>query len=111
MLPHLIENDDCPSHGPGHHVHWIHAKKCHQEPGQAPDPKQKLQSGQESAALFRQVGEKKADEQEAHLQRLKEKQAEEAAEKKARAAEKRARGDRQTPASQGQGGRRAEEFA
>ncbi|MFF1911574.1 hypothetical protein ACFVYE_07985 [Streptomyces sp. NPDC058239] len=35
MLPHLIENDDCPSHGPGHHVHWIHAKKCHQEPGRA----------------------------------------------------------------------------
>ncbi|WP_331746135.1 ParB/RepB/Spo0J family partition protein (plasmid) [Streptomyces sp. NBC_00846] len=69
-----------------------------------PDLKQKLQSGQESAALLRQVGKKKADEQEAHLRRLKEKQAQEAAEKKARAVQKRARGDKQTPASQGQGG-------
>ncbi|MFE7044226.1 ParB/RepB/Spo0J family partition protein [Streptomyces atratus] len=69
-----------------------------------PDLTQKLQSGQESAALLRQVGKKKADEQEAHLRHLKEKQAQEAAEKKARAAEKRARGDKQTPASQGQGG-------
>ncbi|MET9920780.1 hypothetical protein ACFV1C_03850 [Streptomyces sp. NPDC059605] len=35
MLPHLIPDDGCSGHGPGHHVHWIHAKKCHQEPGQA----------------------------------------------------------------------------
>ncbi|MEV5199584.1 hypothetical protein [Streptomyces sp. NPDC053720] len=35
MLPHLVRNDGCTSYGPGHHVHWIHTKKCHQEPGQA----------------------------------------------------------------------------
>ncbi|MFD4862526.1 ParB/RepB/Spo0J family partition protein [Streptomyces atratus] len=58
-----------------------------------PDLKQKLQSGQESAALLRLVGKKKADEQEAHLRRLKERQAQEAAEKSARAAEKKARGE------------------
>ncbi|MFD9540083.1 hypothetical protein [Streptomyces sp. NPDC060022] len=35
MLPHLLHNDACARYAPGHHVHWIHAKKCVQEPGQA----------------------------------------------------------------------------
>lgn len=35
MLPHLIHGDACARYAPGHHVHWIHAKKCVQEPGQA----------------------------------------------------------------------------
>ncbi|MFD9497985.1 hypothetical protein [Streptomyces sp. NPDC060035] len=35
MLPHLIHSDACARYAPGHHVHWIHAKKCVQEPGQA----------------------------------------------------------------------------
>ncbi|MFB6814472.1 ParB/RepB/Spo0J family partition protein [Streptomyces sp. NPDC056347] len=61
-----------------------------------PDLKQRLQSGQESAALLRQVGKKNADEQEAHLQRLKEQQALEAAEKRARAARRKASSSKQT---------------
>ncbi|WP_331743867.1 ParB/RepB/Spo0J family partition protein (plasmid) [Streptomyces sp. NBC_00873] len=55
-----------------------------------PELKEKLQSGEESAALLRRVGKKKAEEQEAHLRRLKEKEAQEAAEKKARAEERKA---------------------
>ncbi|MEU1126739.1 hypothetical protein ABZ371_24980 [Streptomyces sp. NPDC005899] len=35
MLPHLDHRDGCTRYAPGHHVHWIHAKKCVQEPGQA----------------------------------------------------------------------------
>lgn len=40
MLRHLTQNDsvrsdDCSRFAPGHRVHWIHAKKCRQEPGQA----------------------------------------------------------------------------
>ena len=35
MLRHLIHHDGCAQYAPGHHVHWIHAKKCEQEPGQA----------------------------------------------------------------------------
>lgn len=35
MLPHLIHRDGCASYAAGHHVHWIHAKKCGQQPGQA----------------------------------------------------------------------------
>ncbi|MEU5719096.1 ParB/RepB/Spo0J family partition protein [Streptomyces sp. NPDC020403] len=38
-----------------------------------PELKQKLQAGEESAALLRRVGKKKAEEQEEHLKRLKEK--------------------------------------
>ncbi|WP_327425659.1 ParB/RepB/Spo0J family partition protein (plasmid) [Streptomyces sp. NBC_01527] len=50
-----------------------------------PELKQRLQSGDESAALLRRVGKKKAEEQENHLRLLKEKEAQEAADKKARA--------------------------
>lgn len=50
-----------------------------------PQLKQRLQSGEESAALLRRVGKKKAEEQEEHLRLLKEKEAHEAADKKARA--------------------------
>ncbi|MFI9041482.1 ParB/RepB/Spo0J family partition protein [Streptomyces sp. NPDC053726] len=50
-----------------------------------PQLKQRLQSGEESAALLRRVGKKKAEEQEEHLRLLKEKEAQEAADKKARA--------------------------
>ncbi|WP_330481428.1 ParB/RepB/Spo0J family partition protein [Streptomyces sp. NBC_00724] len=50
-----------------------------------PELKQRLQSGEESAALLRRVGKKKAEEQEEHLRLLKEKEAQEAADKKARA--------------------------
>ncbi|MCX5144251.1 MULTISPECIES: hypothetical protein [unclassified Streptomyces] len=40
MLRHLTQNDsvrsdDCSRYAAGHRVHWIHAKKCRQEPGQA----------------------------------------------------------------------------
>ncbi|WP_406457091.1 hypothetical protein OG782_32390 [Streptomyces sp. NBC_00876] len=40
MLRHLPQNDSvlndgCARYAAGHHVHWIHAKKCRQEPGQA----------------------------------------------------------------------------
>lgn len=40
MLRHLTENgsvrsDGCERYAAGHQVHWIHAKKCRQEPGQA----------------------------------------------------------------------------
>lgn len=40
MLRHLTENgsvrsDGCDRYAAGHQVHWIHAKKCRQEPGQA----------------------------------------------------------------------------
>ncbi|WP_393062639.1 hypothetical protein [Streptomyces sp. LN549] len=40
MLRHLTQNDsvrseDCVRYAAGHRVHWIHAKKCRQEPGQA----------------------------------------------------------------------------
>lgn len=40
MLRHLARNDsvrsdDCSRYAAGHRVHWIHAKKCRQEPGQA----------------------------------------------------------------------------
>ncbi|MFF8556591.1 ParB/RepB/Spo0J family partition protein [Streptomyces sp. NPDC015501] len=40
--------------------------------GLTPELKQKLQSGEESAALLRRVGKKKPEEQEAHLRQLKE---------------------------------------
>lgn len=50
-----------------------------------PELKQRLQSGEESAALLRRVGKKKAEEQDEHLRLLKEKEAQEAADKKARA--------------------------
>ncbi|MEU9089651.1 hypothetical protein [Streptomyces sp. NPDC048428] len=40
MLRHLTQNDsvrsdDCTRYAAGHRVHWIHAKKCRQEPGRA----------------------------------------------------------------------------
>lgn len=40
MLRHLTDNgsvrsDGCSRYAAGHRVHWIHAKKCRQEPGQA----------------------------------------------------------------------------
>ncbi|WP_148016867.1 hypothetical protein [Streptomyces sp. OR43] len=40
MLRHLTQSDsvridDCSRYAAGHRVHWIHAKKCRQEPGQA----------------------------------------------------------------------------
>ncbi|MFE2088479.1 hypothetical protein [Streptomyces sp. NPDC059460] len=35
MLPHPFRTDGCSRYSPGHHLHWIHAKKCSQEPGQA----------------------------------------------------------------------------
>lgn len=40
MLRHLTQNgsvrsDGCDRYAAGHQVHWIHAKKCRQEPGQA----------------------------------------------------------------------------
>ena len=35
MLHHFPHTDGCTSYAAGHHVHWIHAKKCVQEPGQA----------------------------------------------------------------------------
>ncbi|MFG3136823.1 hypothetical protein ACGFZA_11430 [Streptomyces sp. NPDC048211] len=40
MLRHLAQNDSvrsdaCSRYAAGHRVHWIHAKKCRQEPGQA----------------------------------------------------------------------------
>lgn len=40
MLRHLTQNDsvrsdECSRYAAGHRVHWIHAKKCRQEPGQA----------------------------------------------------------------------------
>ncbi|MCX4538556.1 ParB/RepB/Spo0J family partition protein (plasmid) [Streptomyces sp. NBC_00841] len=50
-----------------------------------PQLKQRLQSGEESAALLRRVGKKRAEEQEEHLRLLKEKEAQEAADKKTRA--------------------------
>ncbi|MFB8027281.1 MULTISPECIES: ParB/RepB/Spo0J family partition protein [unclassified Streptomyces] len=50
--------------------------------GLTPDLKQKLQSGEESAALLRRVGKKKPEEQEAHLKRLKEQGAQQAADVK-----------------------------
>ncbi|MEV7399803.1 hypothetical protein AB0N93_05195 [Streptomyces sp. NPDC091267] len=31
----LVRSDGCARYAAGHHVHWIHAKKCRQEPGQA----------------------------------------------------------------------------
>ncbi|WP_432106217.1 ParB/RepB/Spo0J family partition protein [Streptomyces sp. bgisy091] len=50
--------------------------------GLTPELKQKLQSGEESAALLRRVGKKKPEEQEAHLKRLKEQGAQQAADVK-----------------------------
>ncbi|MFD9287610.1 ParB/RepB/Spo0J family partition protein [Streptomyces sp. NPDC060030] len=47
-----------------------------------PELKQKLQAGEEPAALLRRVGKKKAEEQEAHLRHLKEKEAQQAADRK-----------------------------
>lgn len=40
MLRHLtqdnsVQSGGCSRYAAGHRVHWIHAKKCHQEPGQA----------------------------------------------------------------------------
>ncbi|MEU1435617.1 hypothetical protein ABZ438_16140 [Streptomyces sp. NPDC005786] len=40
MLRHLAQNDSvrsdgCSRYAAGHRVHWIHAKKCRQEPGRA----------------------------------------------------------------------------
>ncbi|MEU1488669.1 hypothetical protein ABZ456_00175 [Streptomyces sp. NPDC005776] len=40
MLRHLTQTDsvrsgECSRYAAGHRVHWIHAKKCRQEPGQA----------------------------------------------------------------------------
>ncbi|WP_326740117.1 hypothetical protein [Streptomyces sp. NBC_01022] len=40
MLRHLAQidsvgSDNCSRYAAGHRVHWIHAKKCRQEPGQA----------------------------------------------------------------------------
>ncbi|MFJ8398523.1 hypothetical protein [Streptomyces sp. NPDC094144] len=40
MLRHLpehgsVRSEDCARYAAGHQVHWIHAKKCRQEPGQA----------------------------------------------------------------------------
>lgn len=40
MLRHLhehgsVRSEDCDRYAAGHQVHWIHAKKCRQEPGQA----------------------------------------------------------------------------
>ncbi|MER5278084.1 hypothetical protein ABT025_20350 [Streptomyces sp. NPDC002809] len=40
MLRHLTRNDsvrsdDCTRYAAGHRVHWIHAKKCLQEPGRS----------------------------------------------------------------------------
>ncbi|WP_327249840.1 ParB/RepB/Spo0J family partition protein [Streptomyces sp. NBC_01320] len=60
-----------------------------------PELKEKLQSGEESAALLRRVGKKKAEEQETHLRRLKEMEAQEAAEKKARAEKRKAASHKQ----------------
>ncbi|WP_331749844.1 ParB/RepB/Spo0J family partition protein (plasmid) [Streptomyces sp. NBC_01707] len=60
-----------------------------------PELKQRLQSGEESAALLRRVGKKKAEEQEVHLRLLKEREAQEAADKKARAKQRVASSHRQ----------------
>ncbi|WP_326615459.1 ParB/RepB/Spo0J family partition protein (plasmid) [Streptomyces scopuliridis] len=53
--------------------------------GLTPELKERLVSGQESAELLRSVGNKKPEEQEDHLRRLKEKKAAEAATRKSRA--------------------------
>ncbi|SFT21594.1 ParB/RepB/Spo0J family partition protein [Streptomyces sp. ok210] len=62
-----------------------------------PELKQKLQSGEESAALLRRVGKKNAEEQEEHLRLLKEREAQEAADKKARAKQRVASSRKQPP--------------
>ncbi|MFE4177173.1 ParB/RepB/Spo0J family partition protein [Streptomyces sp. NPDC056909] len=56
--------------------------------GLTPELQQRLESGEESAELLRRVGNKEPEEQEAHLQRLKEQKAQEDEERKARAAER-----------------------
>ncbi|MFJ8888542.1 ParB/RepB/Spo0J family partition protein [Streptomyces sp. NPDC102402] len=69
--------------------------------GLTPDLKQKLQSGEESAALLRRVGKKKPEEQEQHLKRLKEQGAQQAADvkqlAKQRSSSGQARGENKKP--------------
>ncbi|MET4641122.1 ParB-like chromosome segregation protein Spo0J [Streptomyces atratus] len=55
------------------------------------------ESGEESAALMRRVGKMKAEEQEEHLRHLKEKEAQEAADKKARTQQRVASSRKQPP--------------
>ncbi|MFE7712805.1 hypothetical protein ACFU6I_45380 [Streptomyces sp. NPDC057486] len=73
-----------------------------------PELKEKLQSDEESAALLRRFGKNKAEEQETHLRRLKEKATQEAADKKARAEERKA-GSRKQPADKPAEGDRADQ--
>ncbi|GAA3381119.1 ParB/RepB/Spo0J family partition protein [Streptomyces sannanensis] len=68
--------------------------------GLNPELKKKLEMGEEPADLLRLVGRKKPEEQEQHLQKLKDKRAQEKADKQARAKERRSGRTSKEPATE-----------